>query len=170
MTNHDVHPAASEPNSIAPMALDTNQWKIDLNDLHSGDVRLDFSVRPVDDEDDLEIPGVAFSRPRTGRRIVGVMTAMLVVAGLGFAAFRGRPALQRAYASASARSAPAAKPAVVAVTALQAPPAPAPVAPIVLAAPSTPVAVDTMPTMSANALPNAKAEKVKRAAGKRRGK
>lgn len=46
MTNFDLEPslepAASEPNSIAPMALDVNPWEIDLHNLHSGE-RLDLS-------------------------------------------------------------------------------------------------------------------------------
>lgn len=166
MTNADVHPAASEPNSIAPMALDTNQWKIDLDDLHSGDMRLDFSVRTLNEDagdEDPEISGLVIAAvPRTGRRVLGVMTAMLLVAGLGLAAFRGRPALQRAYASARSSSA---KPTVVAVAAVQAAPAPSPV---IVAAPApapspAPVAKDTVPTMNANALPNA--PKAKRGRG-----
>ena len=174
MTNADVHPAASEPNSIAPMALDTNQWKIDLNDLHSGDMRLDFSVRTFDDDEEPEITGLAIGAAgrtaHTGRRALGVMTAMLLVVGLGFAALRGRPALQRAYASARSSSA---KPTVVAVTAVQAAQAaPAP-SPVIVAAPApapspAPVAKDTVPTMSANALPNApKAKRVRGPAPKK---
>ena len=171
MTNDEVSPATSEPNSIAPMALDTNQWKIDLNDLHAGDMRLDFSVPTFTDDDGDAIPTAP---SRTGRRVLGVMTAMLVVAGLGFAAFRGRPALQRAYASSSASWHAPAKPAVVAVTALQAAPTPA-------SAPSPPAAEPTptplpvvatpaspaVPTFDANALPNA--PKVKRGPAKTRG-
>jgi len=175
MTNDDISPATSEPNSIAPMALDTNQWKIDLHDLHAGDVRLDFSVPTFADEDADAFPKAP---SRTGRRVVGVMTAMLLIAGLGFAAFRGRPALQRAYASSSAswrapaKPATPAKPAVVAVTALQAAPTPASPPPAAEPAPApVPVvaapAAPAVPTFDANALPNA--PKAKRGPAKTRG-
>jgi hypothetical protein len=169
MTSYDADPASSEPSSIGPMALDTNQWKIDLDDLHSGE-RFDFSIPPhLDDDEEVASPT---RRPRTGRRVLGVMTAVVLVAGLGFAAFRARPFLQRATASMAAparvgqtTTAPAAPP-VVAAPVVAAPPVPAPPA----VAQETPSAAakaikgqQAIPTFSPNALPNApKAKRGKR--------
>jgi hypothetical protein len=172
MTNHDVDPAASEPNSIAPMAFDTNRWTIDLNNLHTGE-RFDFSI-PKHANDDDDVP-TALRGPRRGRRVLGAMTAVALVAGLGCAAFFARPSLQRALASSTSR---------VAQTTMTASPAPlappvAPAPPVVAAtpvpaAPPPPVAIPTpapsaqgkaakaIPTFSTSALPNAPKKATKR--------
>ena len=125
-------PVSSMPNSIAPLALD-NFIPFDLD-------------APIDAESDAEVQ--AF-RPRRARKLLGVMTAMIVVAGLGFAAFRAKPALQRALASrGGGHSAP------VTAVATEAKPPAAPVAPAPVPAPA-PVSTEAIPTITATALPNA---------------
>ena len=129
-------PVSSMPNSIAPYALDT------FGADSGSDIPFDLDV-PLDAESDADV--LAF-RPRRGRKVLKVMTALVVVAGLGFAALRGRPALQRALASRDgARTSQAA--------AAQPPPAPSPVqaAP---PPPAAPIASQAIPTMTATALPN----------------
>ena len=160
--------AASEPNSIAGMALDTNQWKIDLNDLHAGDVRLDFAVPTFADDADagveLDTPDaseVAGLKPRGGRRLLAAMVGLVVVAGLGLAAIAGRPALVRASAGWNAPqtmavAAPAKLAAVIAAKTVDAPPHAIASAPDPSAA-----ATQAVPTMNANALPNAPKAKSK---------
>lgn len=165
MTNHDVDPAEAEPNSIGPTAFDTNQWKIDLDDLHSG-VRFDFSVPPQVDGDDLGLPSEA---PRRGRRVLGVMAAVAVVAGLGVAAFVVRPSLQRAAASSRVAQTTmiAAPPVVVPPPVIAAPPAQPP-APAVQATPA-PAALTPadMANVSTKAAKGRSAKPGKRAPGKR---
>ena len=138
-------PPPSMPNSIAPLAFDT--FGLDSN--AGDDIPFDLDV-PIDAESDADV--LAF-RPRRGRKILGIMTAMIVVAGLGFVGFRATPALQRAIASRdggrSARVAAEAKP--------QAAPPPAP-APAAAPPPATPEAI---PTILATALPNAPASTAK---------
>ena len=178
MMSYDVDPAASEPHSIAPMAYDTNEWKIDLNNLHSG-VRFDFSV-PTHDDDGVDVGLPARPRRTAGRRVLAVMSTVMLVAGLGFVAFRARPLFQ--HATASSRVAQTiAKPApVVAVTPVTpvtpAPPAPiaqavavaTPEPPVVAAKPAKGKAAKAagIPTFSASDLPNAPKAKrgVKRSA------
>lgn len=79
-------PVSSMPNSLAPIAFDATAL-----DLRAFDASVELDA---DGDADVE----AF-RPRRGRKIFGVLTAMVVVAGLGFAAFRAKPALQHALAS-----------------------------------------------------------------------
>jgi hypothetical protein len=126
-------PVASTPtpNSIAPLALDS--FDIDV---------------ALDSNSDADM---AAFRPRRGRRVLKVMTALVVVGGLGFAGFLGRPAVQRALASRGHTSSVAEE---VKVT-----PPPAQHAPVV--APPTPAAApapapsDAVPTLGAASLPNA---------------
>jgi hypothetical protein len=150
-------PVPSMPNSIAPLALDS----------YGTDVPFDVDV-PFDTESD---PDVLAFRPRRGRTIFRVMTALVVVTGLGIAAFRGRPMLQRALAS---RTAAKAAPAVV----VTAPPAPVLVAPpaIPIVSPEPAPAIATLSTTSLPDAPltaeekkaaAAEAKKAKRAASKR---
>ena len=132
------------PNSIAPLAFDT--------------------FAQLDDVELSEEEKHAF-RPRRGRKVFGVMTALIVVAGLGYAGVRARPAVQRALASRGATHIAPPAPAPPSVVA-----APPPVTP----APTAPAPAITVPTMVASALPNvpvasAPATKTKpaRPAGKR---
>ncbi|MDB4934850.1 MAG: hypothetical protein JWP87_1822 [Labilithrix sp.] len=134
-------PVSSVPNSFPPLALDTFGL-----DSHTGAaLPLDFDA-PIDADSDADLLAL---RPRRGRKIFGVLTAMIVVAGLGFAAFRAKPALQRALASrdggGAARVAVEAKP----VAPVQPP------APVVAAPARVPPPAEAVPTMSLTALPNA---------------
>lgn len=135
-------PDSVVPSSIAPLSLDA----------YGTNSPFDIEV-PTGAESDPEV--LAF-RPRGGKKILGVMTAMLVVAGLGFGAFRGAPLLQRTLASAGggAKSAPAvleAKPVAPVVT----PAARAPVAPVAAAEAPATAAAAAIPTLDTTALPNA---------------
>ena len=178
MSNHDVDAASSEPNSIAPMALDVGRWEIDLRNLRSGE-RMDFSIPHFEEEEDVghdshvalsgEVPAVLPRRSPVARRVFGAMTAMLLVAGLGFAAFRGRTTLQRTFANASARTrlAQTSTPVTVAAPPPPVAAAPPPNASVVVppAPPPAPVvaadAPPALPTLSASQLPNAKGGKAK---------
>jgi hypothetical protein len=138
-------PISSVPNSIAPLALDNFGL-----DAIPADVPIDMST-PLDAESDAELQAL---RPRRGRKILGVMTTLVVVAGIGFAGFRATPAIQRALASRGGGHAAAvateAKPAAPPVVAAPVPvPAPAP-APVPAPSPSP-----VIPTMSAASLPTA---------------
>lgn len=118
------------PPSIAPLAFD-NFAQLD-------------AVELTDEEKD------AF-RSRGGRKVFGVLTALIVVAGLGYAGVRARPAVQRALASRGAtHTAPPAPPAPIAIAAPQALPAATTSAPAASSAPTVAV-----PSMVASALPNA---------------
>jgi hypothetical protein len=164
-------PVSVVPNSVAPLAIDMYGL-----DSHAGtDHPFDLAV-PIDAESDADFQAL---RPRRGRKIFGVLTAMIVVAGLGFAGFRATPALQRALASRgggrAARVTVEAKPVAPPVQ----PPASVAAPPAAPAAAPAPAPVDAVPTMSAAALPNAvltpaeekkaaaEAKKAKRASQKR---
>ncbi|MBX3192359.1 MAG: DUF4339 domain-containing protein [Labilithrix sp.] len=159
-------PVSVVPNSIMPVALDT-PYGVDLSDLR-GPVALDVGALGPDDS------AMRALRPRRGKKIFGAFVALAVVAGLSFAAFRAKPTLERAYASAL-RRAPVAhvepappKPEPPPVVAPPPAPAPAPPAPAEPAA----AAIDpSIPTMTASSLPNAPAGKGKGKAKKaKRGK
>jgi hypothetical protein len=184
MMNQDVEPASSEPNSISPVACDVGRWEIDLRNLRSGE-RMDFSVphytatqeqralraEELDAIDLASLDGLPHVSPgahsarssHLGRNLMGAMTAMLLVVGLGFVALRGKPAMQHALASSDAKSSIAettpagqagqAAPVVVAAAPVPAPP-PAPVVAAASVAPSPPAVA----TLSAADLPNAKAK------------
>jgi hypothetical protein len=187
---HDVEPALSEPNSIAPMAMDVNLWEIDLKNLRSGE-RMDFSVvcplvtSGSADADERAEPGPTMlvrrdaPKSRAGR-VFGVMTLMAIVAVLGIAGFRGRSTLKHAFASATARTrvaqttmttaAPPSPPPPVVQAPAPPPAAPTPVAAAPAAAPQPAAATPSSPpTLSTSDLPNAKPAKKKRA-GKRTAK
>lgn len=138
-TDAEPSPPSSAPNSIAPMAFDAQ-----------ANTPFDLEV-PTGAESD---PDVLAFRPRRGPAVLRVMTAMIVIAGLGFAGVRGKPAITRALAS---RGVPA-KPApavVVAPPVVVATPAPA-TPPVAQAAPAAPVpeATPPIPTMSLTSLPS----------------
>ena len=130
-------PVASTPNSIAPLAIDS----FGLETSTSDDVPFDIDVAL----DGGSYGDVQALRPRRGRKILKLMTALVVIGGLGFAGFLGRPAVQHALASRGHASSVTAD---VKVT----PPAPAP--PPVAAAPA-PAPADTVPTLGAASLPDA---------------
>ncbi|MDB5214582.1 MAG: hypothetical protein JWO86_2509 [Myxococcaceae bacterium] len=117
-------PVASTPNSIAPFALDSFDIDVALDSSSGADL-------------------VAF-RPRRGRTVLKVMTALVVIGGLGFAGFLGRPAVQRALASRGHASSVTADAKVT----------PTPPAPVAAPAPS-PAPADAVPTLGAASLPNA---------------
>ena len=168
---YDAAPPSSRPDSIAPVALDAVAPS-------AADAAFDIDVAAESH------PDVLAFRPRHGRTIFRVMTALVVVACLGFAGFKGKPAVQRALASRGAAAAAAAPVVAVAVaTPTQAPP---PVAPPPAAAPET---TPVVPTMTLTSLPSApqtaeekkaaadaekkaaaEAKKVKRAVSQKRGK
>lgn len=124
-------PMEAIPNSLAPLALNT-----------------------VDVEVDEEVN--AF-RPRRGRKVLGFMTALVVVAGLGYAGLRARPALQHALA------APAPPPPVQPVSIPPAPvPAPPPAAVVTTVASAVP---NALPASAPVAKTKAGRPAVKRAGG-----
>ena len=147
-------PAPSVPNSIAPLALDNFGL-----DSRAGSVPFDIDV-PMDAESNAE---VAAFRPRRGKRLLGFMTVMVLLGGLGFAGLRARPGVQKALAArAEARSDQSAAAAAAAPPAIAAPPAPAP-APQSSATTATPA----LPTSSVTSLPNAPATAADKAAEKK---
>jgi hypothetical protein len=141
------------PNSITPLAFDTFATE------SSADLGSPDSACELDAE-------VLALRPRRGRKILGVMTALVVVAGLGLAAFRAKPTLQRALASRDGARVAITTEARVAPTPAAPSPAPAPprVIPTVLAS-ALPDAPQTEAEKKAAA---AEARKSKRAQQKRR--
>jgi hypothetical protein len=165
-------PVVATPSSIAPLAIDS----FGTGSNGDSDAQLDIDVA-IDGESGADV--VAF-KPRRGRTVLKALTALVVIGGLGFAGFVGRPAVQRALASrghassaAAGAVAPQSAPAPPVVTTAAAPPA-APVA-----APVAPPA-STVPTLGAASLPDAapltdaekkaaaaEAKKAKRAAQKR---
>jgi len=163
-------PTVATPNSIAPLAIDS----FGTGTSADSDAQLDIDVA-IDGESGADV--VAF-KPRRGRTVLKALTALVVIGGLGFAGFVGRPAVQRALASrghtSSAAAAAAAAP----------PPAPAPiaapVAPPATTVPAPTVPATAVPTLGAASLPDAapltdaekraaaaEAKKAKRAAQKR---
>jgi hypothetical protein len=81
--------------------------------------------------------------------VFAILTTLVVVAGLGFAAFRARPTVQRALASRGGGGSARVEPKPVAPV-VPAPPVAAPVTPAAL-----PAVADAVPTMTTTALPNA---------------
>ncbi len=162
MTNHDVESAASEPNSIAPMALDVNLWEIDLRNLKStGDEPLDLLLGAppayAEPEPTMVLPRV---QRRAVRRVLGAMTTVALIAGLGCATFFARPSVERAFASSNTKSRVAMTTTIAAPVPVAAPS----VTPVPNAVPvaATPAAVvPAVPTLSANDLPNAPKTKTK---------
>lgn len=158
-------PVPSVPYSIAPLALDNS----------GPDFALDVDFDAASD------PDVLAFRPKRGKALFRILTALVVVAGLGFAAFRGKPLVQRALASRAA-AASNATPAAVAVAPARlpiattpppaAPPAPVP-APEAMQAIAT-VSLTTLPTAVQTAEEKkaaaAEAKKAKRAPTKRAAK
>ncbi len=136
-------PMVGTPNSIAPLAIDS----FGTGTSEDSDAQLDIDVA-IDGESRADV--VAFE-PRRGRTVLKLFTALVVIGGLGFAGFAGRPAVQRALASRGHASsvAPEGAAATTPVVATTAPAVPAPVAAPV-AAPATPV-----PTLGAASLPDA---------------
>ena len=104
----------------------------------------------LDGESDAD---VAAFRPRRGRKVLKLMTALVVIGGLGFAGFLGRPAVQRALASRGHTSSVTAE-AKVTTPAPSPAPAPQPSVPAAPAAPA-PAPADAVPTLGAASLPNA---------------
>ena len=160
-------PVVATPSSIAPLAIDS----FGSGSGADSDAQLDIDVA-IDGESGAD---VAAFKPRRGRTVLKAFTALVVIGGLGFAGFMGRPAVQRAlasrgHASSAAAAAPVATP-VATTTIVTAAPPPAAVAP----PPAT-----TVPTLGAASLPDAapltdaekkaaaaEAKKAKRAAQKR---
>lgn len=131
---------ASTPNSIAPLAIDS--FGLEPS---GGDMPFDIDVA-LDADSDAD---VAAFRPRRGRKVLKLMTALVVIGGLGFAGFLGRPAVQRALASRGHTSSVTAEAKVIA-------PSPAiPPAPIAAAPAPSPAPADAVPTLGAASLPNA---------------
>lgn len=133
-------PVSSVPNSIAPLTFDTT----------SRDVPFD-----VDVPSDLGLdPDVLAFRPRRSKTLLRVTIAVAVVAGLGFAGLRGKPALQRALASrgVSAVAAAAGPPPHAAPLAVTPPPQ---ITPASVPAPGAPAAAPDVPSMSLMSLPSA---------------
>jgi len=131
-------PVASTPNSIAPLAIDSFGLEPSAS---SEPFDIDVALDGDSDAD------VAAFRPRRGRTILKLMTALVVIGGLGFAGFLGRPAVQRALASRGHTSS-------VTAEAKATPPAPAP-QPAVTAAAPVPAPADAVLTLGAASLPNA---------------
>jgi len=140
-------PVVATPNSIAPLAIDA------FGSGTSGDseAELDIDIA-IDGESDADVG--AF-KPRRGRTVLKVLTALVVLGGLGYAGFVGRPAVQRALASRghASSTAVAAAPQSGATTGAT---TPVVATPAVAAAPS-PVAAPTsaVPTLGAASLPDA---------------
>lgn len=132
---------ASTPNSIAPLAIDSFAHAPGSG----SDVPFDIDVA-LDGDGDSDGDASAF-RPRRGRRVLTLMTALVVIGGLGFAGFLGRPAVQRALASRGHTASAAAEAKVT-------PPAPEP-PPAVAAGAPAPVPAEAVPTLGAASLPDA---------------
>jgi hypothetical protein len=148
--------AAPMPNSIAPIAIDS--FGVDAR---AGNAPFGIDI-PIDVASDADVD--AF-RPRRGRAIFRVLTTMVVVAGLGFAAFRAKPAVQRALASrAAARLTAFASPAAPPLPPQppQEPPSAPPPAPTTVSATSLPDA--PLPTATTAEEKTAAAEAEKKAA------
>jgi hypothetical protein len=127
---------ASTPNSIAPLAIDSFG-------LESSGTDLPFDIDvALDGDSDADM---AAFRPRRGRTVLKLVTSLVVIGGLGFTGFLGRPAVQRALASRGHTSSLAAEAKVMA------PPPATPPAPVVAA----PAPADTVPTLGAASLPDA---------------
>lgn len=167
-------PVSAVPNSIAPVALDAAYGEIDLSNLRGAgfsDVATNLGGNLADLSADAS--DVRALRPRRGKTIIGALVAVTMVAGLGFAAFRAKPALERAQAASSLQRAPVTVVEPAAPKPVDRPPVaatPAPPPEPAAAQPEAPVvnANDAVPTMSAASLPNAPPSKAKKAAPKRR--